>query len=467
MTNNQPECMPERASVAAGATGATDDALGCVSVGTRFGLSAEEGALVAAMGKAYTTRLRPSADRKRARLAASLAALTAIALLTLWPGRGETPRGFSWCVACGELGSVDVFLNVALFIPFGAALAWGLPFSLRRVAQALVASLVVSTIIELLQLSVIQGRDSSLSDVVANTLGGALGACVDHEGEWSAAMWRRLSWIAALVVSAVLALGQWAVQPSVTRGPYYVQWLPQRAAYVPFNGTLQAFALDSIQLPPGAVIGARALPDELFDGRLNLRARVIPGSAPHGMALIARLALASGELAMLGRAEDALVFRYRANGTRAGLRSPIFALPGAFSTNGDRALQLEAALAPGRVTLSATANHDFQVARSYVITTARAWALLLPWNVAVAGGGALFDAVWLALLFGIVAYAAAKSRVRLYAAWPVALVALVFICLTSIAPVAAARTVWIGVIAGAALGFWLGARRSAAMSDVA
>ena len=465
MTNSQPECERGRASGTAGGTGATDDALGCVSVGTRFGLSAGEDALAAALGKAYTTRQSHPADRKRARLAASLAALAAIALLTLWPGRGETARGFSWCVACGELGSVDVFLNVALFIPFGAALAWGLPFSLRRVARALVASLVVSTVIELLQLSVIHGRDSSLSDVVANALGGALGACVDHEGEWSAAMWRRLSWIVALVVSAVLALGQWAVQPSVPRGPYYVQWLPQRSAYVPFNGTLQAFALDSIPLPPGAVVGARALPDEFLDGRLNLRARVTPGPAPHGIALIARLALVSGELAMLGRVDDALAFRYRANGTGAGLRSPMFALPAAFSTNADRALQLDAALAPGRVTLSASDNHDFHVTRSYVITAARAWALLLPWNVAVGGGGALFDGVWLALLFGVVAYAAAKSRVRLYAAWPLELVAVVFICLTSIAPAAPARTVWIGVIAGAALGFWLGARRSAAVSD--
>ena len=419
------------------------------------------------MGKAYTTRQRPAAVRKRARLGASLAALAVIALLTLWPGRAETTRGFSWCVACGELGGVDVFLNVALFIPFGAALAWGLPFSMRRVAQTLAASLAVSTIIELLQLSVIQGRDSSLSDIVANALGGALGACVDHDGEWSAAMWRRLSWVVALVVSVVLVLGQWAAQPLLPRETHYVQWLPQRPGYVPFNGVLQAFALDSVELTAGAVIGARALPDELFDGRLNLRARVIPGSAPHGVALIARLALSWGELAMIGRAEDALVFRYRANGTRAGLRSPMFALPDAFATNADRPLQLEGALTPGRVTLSATDGDDFQVSRSYVITTARAWALLLPWNVAVGGGGVFLDGVWLALLLGSVAYAAAKSRVRLYAAWPLELVALVFICLTSIAPAAPARTAWLGATAGVALGFWLGARRSAALSVAA
>ncbi len=356
-------------------------------------------------------------------------------------------------------------LNVALFVPFGAALAWGHAFSIRNATKALVASLIVATIIELLQLSVIKGRDPSLSDIVANALGGVLGASIAHEGRWSFSTWRRVSWTFGLAASAVLVFGEWALQPFVPHETYYVQWLPQRPAYVPFNGTLQTLALDSIQLPPGARLAARSLPDEFFDGRIDLRARVTPGATPQGIALIARLALRSGEMLMLGRAEDALVFRYRANATGAGFRSPLFALPHAFATQVDSTLQLEGALRPGIAMLSAADDHGFRVARRFSVTTARAWTLLLPWNFAVGGSGPFFDAAWLALLFGAVAYAAARSRFRLYAAWPLALLALVFICLTSIAPVAPEWTAWAGAIAGAALGFWLGARRAVAMSD--
>ncbi|MGH7694018.1 MAG: VanZ family protein [Gemmatimonadaceae bacterium] len=394
-------------------------------------------------------------------MAAAVAVLAAIALLTLWPGRSEAAPGFSWCIVCGELGTLNILLNVALFVPFGASLAWGRAFSMRNATQALFASLLVSTSIELLQLGVIKGRDPSLSDVVANTLGGAMGASLAHEVAWSVVAWRRISWTLALVASTVLVFGQWAMQPSLPRETYYVQWLPERPAYVPFNGTVLAFALDSIQLRPGAVFNARTLPDEFLHGRMDLRVRVTPGSPPHGIALIARLAVASGEVLMLGRAEDALVFRYRANGARAGLRSPMVTLPRAFALNGDTALQLEAALRPGRVTLGARDGGEFRVARRLEITTARAWTLLLPWNLAIGGIGHLFNAAWLALLFGVVAYSAARARFRLYAAWPLEVLALVLIGLASIAPGAPEWTSWIGAIAGAALGFWLGARRVA------
>jgi hypothetical protein len=403
--------------------------------------------------------------RASARWAAGLAALAAIALLTLWPGRSEAEHGFSWCFACGEFGAIDVLLNVALFFPFGAALAWGRAFSIGNTLRALVASLVVSTIIELLQLGVIRGRDPSLSDIVANALGGALGASVAHEGTWPIATWRRLSWMLALTASALLLFGQWALEPSAPRETYYAQWLPQRPAYVPFNGTLHSFALDAIALPPAAVLEAGALPDEFFEGRLHLQARVTAGPAPHGIALIARLALASGELVMLGRAEDAFVFRYRANAARVGFRNPIFALPDAFTASRNAIVQLDAALKPGSAALSA-AGDGVRVTHTFKITMARGWSLLLPWNVALGESGQLFDAAWLALLFGVVGYAAARSRLRFYAAWPLELLALAYVCLTSIAPVAPEWSEWIGAVAGAALGFWLGARRrSQSVSD--
>ena len=56
-------------------------------------------------------------------LAAGLAAIGDCATLTPTAGSGRSgARTPPWCLVCGELGAVDVLLNVALFVPLGAAL---------------------------------------------------------------------------------------------------------------------------------------------------------------------------------------------------------------------------------------------------------------------------------------------------------------------------------------------------------
>ena len=67
-----------------------------------------------------------------------------------------------------------MLLNIALFVPFGATLAAG-HAGARRMLLIVAASLALSTAIEAVQLCG-RGRDPSLSDIVANTLGGLLGA---------------------------------------------------------------------------------------------------------------------------------------------------------------------------------------------------------------------------------------------------------------------------------------------------
>src|SRR6266704_2713217 len=103
------------------------------------------------------------------------AALLPILLATLWPFPGHEPEGFISCIACGEHATSDVLLNIILFVPLGAAVA----LHVRSLSRCALSAALLSATIELAQLY-IPGRDSSLGDVLSNTLGGTLGAPVPH-----------------------------------------------------------------------------------------------------------------------------------------------------------------------------------------------------------------------------------------------------------------------------------------------
>ena len=102
-------------------------------------------------------------------------AIGLIALLTLEPRPRQAPLSAAtpWhCLVCGQLGRVDVILNVALFLPLGFTL-FRLGFGPLRSA---LVGLGISGLVELLQAFVVAGRDPSLSDLLTNTLGAGLGA---------------------------------------------------------------------------------------------------------------------------------------------------------------------------------------------------------------------------------------------------------------------------------------------------
>ena len=99
------------------------------------------------------------------------AALLPVLLATLWPFPGHEPEGFISCIACGEHATSDVLLNIILFVPLGAAVA----LHVRSLPRCALSAALLSATIELAQLY-IPGRDSSLGDVLSNSLGGTLGA---------------------------------------------------------------------------------------------------------------------------------------------------------------------------------------------------------------------------------------------------------------------------------------------------
>jgi glycopeptide antibiotics resistance protein len=123
-------------------------------------------------------------------------------------------------VLCGDGALADVILNAALFLLLGAALS----VAGRRAWRTIALGALLSCGVESAQF-VIPGRDPSLSDVLFNSLGTALGVAVAY---FAAAMWRPtprqagvLSIAGALGAASVITLTGVLLAPSFHDDVYY------------------------------------------------------------------------------------------------------------------------------------------------------------------------------------------------------------------------------------------------------
>ena len=151
-------------------------------------------------------------------------AIVAIILLTLVPwGNRVTPAA---CIICGPHAGADAILNTALFLPIGAALALvGMRWRL-----ALAVSVGISLTVELLQLTLPIGRVASVSDLLANVLGAAIGLHLTRRRR--AILYPRSRTALRFAVGAasiwllVLLLTGVLLRPSFPGGQYFGQWRP-------------------------------------------------------------------------------------------------------------------------------------------------------------------------------------------------------------------------------------------------
>ncbi|MGH7657222.1 MAG: VanZ family protein, partial [Gemmatimonadales bacterium] len=268
-------------------------------------------------------------------LVLALAGLAFIAAETLVPRPGDRAlvelTGLT-CLICGSLGGVDVLLNVILFIPLGLGL--GL---LKTSGGRALAFVVATTItIEILQLGVIAGRDSSLSDLLTNTLGGML-------GYWLARRWRRILFpspalSARLAVSAaavwvgVQAVTAWAVQPAPPPPVYYGQWAAELGHLHIFEGTLLDATINGAPMPAGAYRNSNTVRHAIKEGNISAEALVIPGRSTTGLAPIMSIFNdRQQEVLLLGRNLDDVIFRLRTHASDLRIRGPALRLPDGFS----------------------------------------------------------------------------------------------------------------------------------------
>lgn len=396
------------------------------------------------------------------------ASLLFIALMTLRPAPAFPPLP-PLCIVCGSLGGVDFVLNVALFVPLGASLAW----LTGRWPWAVLCGLVVTIAVEAMQWRLIPGRDASIGDVISNTLGAALGAwiAVRLPAWWSAAgedAERYARWM-ALVVATVLLGSAALLRPADPRIPTQVQWLPQRDFLDPYTGTLEHAELNGHGL--FAAGPARLVEDAAARVRNEIHLQVTaPAVRSTRPAHILRLAWGPIETLMVGQDGDALTFRSWQVANRARLRPLLVGLPHTFgdSTRAARApLTVDIRTYPRGVDIQVTG--PFGMRRAHLRRTASlAWTMLLPRELAVDGRFWPVNAAWLGSLFlplgflvGGAARGARHRRPRiLHPWWPILAAVLALVAGSRLTEIAMpGPTDWAGVVAGVGAGLLLGRRR--------
>lgn len=316
-----------------------------------------------------------------------------------------------FCIICGPLGGVDWLWNVALFVPLGAALvAGGTP-----PLAAFLVSAAGSLAIEAAQWRLITGRDANLGDLVANGLGGALGALAVHFRasivQPSPRTARRLLVAWSVVLAAVAFAAAWIARPAEPEYVYWSQWAPVRGGFVPFAGSLRALTLFGAELPPGTPVDPVQQPARYRAGDLDVAAVVVPAPSVRGVALIARAGNPLGEQFQIAQRGQDLVVRGRMNAARWSLRSPSFRLAGGLVASGGDPRVVLMRVQPQVVLLASSGARDTLTARARV-TLGRAWQSVAPFEVTDVRWDWLMIPLWVALLLVPLGYWATTAAGR-------------------------------------------------------
>ncbi len=236
-------------------------------------------------------------------------ALLVIALATLWPQAGTSTHP-GLCLTCGSRGSADVLLNIALFMPLGAALAR----RGRTVARLALYAALLSGAIELSQFF-IPGRDPTIGDVVANTLGAVLGGLLFlHARTWllpATPAASRLCRVAALTATFICFATGFLLAPSFPAGRYFGLWTPQLAHLARYQGSVIDAAVYSVPIADGSL--APHVRDLLKSREgFELGVRAVAGPPPQKLApVVAIVDDRQREILLVGVDHEVLVFRER------------------------------------------------------------------------------------------------------------------------------------------------------------
>ncbi len=343
-----------------------------------------------------------SGPRRRGGVGSLLAfalSLGAVLALTLLPSSGKPETDIGLCVLCGSNWLADGILNVALFVPLGAALAAGG----RGVARVLAIGLLFSTAIEVAQLY-IPGRSTSLQDVLTNGAGAALGAAMLR---WAPlwlrppGRWRSVAgWAALLAGLGVVVLGGWLRTPAPVTGTLRFAWEPTHGGEaIPYGGRLLDAFLGSRTAPNGAIL------TRIEQGRATgllasdtLRLAVLwKGVQPGERSLFALVNEQGNDVEALSLDGRDLRYSVRSRGSRIALDETTVRLR-AIARSSVRASTLDVELAGTRDVVCAFTTAARERCRP-LVPLGRGWTLLerakgLPRSLLP-----VLDGIWLAGLF--------------------------------------------------------------------
>jgi hypothetical protein len=253
--------------------------------------------------------------------------LALILTVTLWPASGDALQELRfWCVLCGSRDLADGFLNLLLFVPFGAGLGLiGGPW------LAFAGSLAVSGLVELAQTS-IAGRFPTLGDLVANSMGGLLGGLavvLRHRIRALVVAPPRSVRLAAILISPVVFLAtDFLSSPRLPDGVYYGQWTRELGRLRPYPGRILSAAVGSLPLPDGRVPAQDAVKEALREGE-PLEVVFIAGPKPEDAShLFAIFDDRQREVLLLTAQGDDLLFQRGTWSVRLLLDQPFVRWPG-------------------------------------------------------------------------------------------------------------------------------------------
>ena len=331
----------------------------------------------------------------------ALISLAVIALTTLGSNPAQLDRvaETTWsCLVCGDAGTTDVLLNLLLFAPLGVGLRW-LGWSGRR---AVLAMCLLTLGIEATQAVLLAGRDASLSDVLANSLGGAIGwwawpRLVRSVRPTVADARRGAALFILLGTLTWLATG-WGLHPEgLPDTPWVGQPLHDWRGHDPFPGTLQRVTLNGIDVPNEPLPSTPDLSDSLV---LRIALTRTDATTPRRPVSLLRIVDATrhAQASVTQRGEELLV-SVRARASRWRVRTPVWRFDDAMAVPTNVPWQLAWRWLPDRILLtSGPVGSDARTTRTIPLSVGLGWAFVHPFAAPI--GPPLdyrWTVLWLAL----------------------------------------------------------------------
>jgi hypothetical protein len=389
----------------------------------------------------------------------AVAGLVAIAGATLTPSdapHGEILGTSLFCLVCGDQGIADVAANLLLFLPFATGLRLAGWSWLRTVA----AAALVSFSVEALQFLVVTGREASLSDLLTNTLSGAIGAALGGvlPGLAAPTPARAARLLASALVAPLALLGVWAwlLGSDIPPGELLSHWAHESPEIDTFDGRVRAVRFNGRTMPANEPPPDSArLRQEVVAGRIALEADVISGAPTVAKSWIYMLRVPLGAAVLLGQRRRVVVFDVPSRALRYRLFSPSVSLVDGLPAEGGTAATLRAT-ERGRDLVLSSSYGGFTRTVALGITPAYGWSLIAPFQFP--GGTARWiTALFLALLYFPAGYwAASTGRPATAAAAVASGIGLALVALSPLAGLSPAPwSEWFGSLAGASLGWAL------------
>jgi hypothetical protein len=301
------------------------------------------------------------------------------------------------CLVCGDYGGADVAANLLLFLP----LAIGLRLSGQSWGHTVLVCGLLSFTVELLQFQVVSGRDSSLSDLLANTTSAAIGATLG--GFLPRMVAPRPREAAAFLAGGValllllLSASAWLLAPWVRGRPLSSRWAHIAPGFDVFTGSVEAVHLNSAPMPPdGTPADSAVLRRRLAAGSFALEAEVVSGVPVADRSWIYMLRVGSDRALALGQLRREARIDMPARALRFRMFPPAVTLPEGLPERAGVPVRLTASGRDGRVRL--TADYGGQVRSvELAISPAYGWIMVLPFDLASGTGVRWITALGLAL----------------------------------------------------------------------